>query len=110
MSFTWPSRNRSRRSDPAAGPAHLLFARAAGCRVPDLLLPGNRARPAAGLLGALPDLEPGSQRDPAAAVRVEHSPERPVLHHLPGCHPPGDGAGAAGLLLERLGAYRPRHV
>ena len=52
----------------------------------------DRARPAAGRRRALPDLEPGPERHPAAAVRLEHPPERQVLHRLPGGDPPGDGA------------------
>ncbi len=71
-----------------------------------------------GVLGALPDLEPRAQRDPAEAARLEHPPERPVLPDLPRRDAPRDGDRAARVLLARLGAdpegaravaARPRH-
>ena len=37
----------------------------------------------AGRRRAVPDLEPRAQRDPAEHPRLEHPPERPVLHHVP---------------------------
>src|SRR5205814_3750679 len=72
----------------------------------DLVWTGDRARPAAGLQRALPDLEPWPQRHPAPPTWLGHPPERLVLHHLPRRHTPCDGARPARLLLARLGADR----
>src|SRR5919205_1284462 len=72
----------------------------------DLVLAGGRARPAAGRVGALPRLEPRAQRDPAAPPRLEHPPERRVLHLVPRRDAPRNRARAARLLLARLGAHR----
>src|SRR4029078_12430474 len=73
-----------------------------------LLRPGRGARSAAGGERAVPDLEPGAQRDPSAAAGLGHPPERRLLHHVPGGHPPGHRAGAARVLLAGLDADPPR--
>src|SRR5439155_1125057 len=75
-------------------------------RLADQLSPGDHPGPVARRLGALPGLEPRPQRDPPEAPRVEHPPERPVLHQLPRRDPPRHGDRAAALLLEGLGADR----
>ena len=62
---------------------------------PDQLLAGDRARPRAGRHRAVPDLEPRPQRDPAQPARLGHPPERRLLHHVPGRHPPRDRDRAA---------------
>ena len=67
---------------------------------PDLLLPGARPRPAAGRLGAVPDLEPRPQRRAAAAARLGHPPERRLLPDLPG----RDALATALVLLRVLPA------
>ena len=72
------------------------------------LLAGRPPRTAPGRDRALPDLEPRPQRDHPAAPRVEHPPERPVLHQLPRRHPPRDGDRPPRVLLARLGANRER--
>src|SRR2546428_8270579 len=73
-------------------------------RVTDLVSPGDRPGALAGRLRAVPRLEPGPQRGPAEAARLEHPPERQVLPDVPGRDPPRDCDRALHLLLARLGA------
>ena len=101
---TDPCHRRSRPNPPVTWPGALADRRT------HHLLPGDRAGAAAGVLGAVPDLEPRPQRDPAAAAGLEHPPERRLLHHVPDRHPPGDGDRPVHLLLPRLDADLRRHV
>ena len=73
-----------------------------------LLLPGDRARRAAGHRRAVPDLQPRPRRDRAAAVRLEHPPERRILPLLPRRHPLRDRDRPLLLLPRRLEADLPR--
>ena len=91
-------------SSPGSAVGPPVDRRADRPRGADLVRPGDRARPAPGLLGAVPDLEPGPQRDPAPVARLEHPPERRLLHHLPDRHAPGHCHRAVRVLPGRTGS------